>query len=264
MRDAVHELRHASRAWLAPRWRSSSPATRAADGCCACCAATTTRSVGERPARRARHVGPGQSAARGSDRRHRAVGVGARTARRRRQHAVTMLLVAGWFQFWALVLTAAAASARRRRDRASRSRRRDPSARRRRGARGVTVTRRDARPPTVIGKLVADAMWLLPRRRKMTRDEMRAAGVDEQARLSRCSAGPRIGPDRRGLHRLVDRRRGRSLDRAARRARRTSISVSSSSRTSPAPSPRGCRSCRAGWAQWRSRCPRCSTISASR
>ena len=42
----------------------------------------------------------------------------------------------------------------------------------------VTLVRRP-----VVSKLVADAMWLLPHRRKMTRDEMRAAGVGEQARL---------------------------------------------------------------------------------
>jgi uncharacterized protein (TIRG00374 family) len=100
-----------------------------------------------------------------------------------RQRAITMLLVAGWFQFWALVLTAATASAVV--DAVGHP---DPDDANRLlivaavlvviTAIVVTLVRRP-----VVSKLVADAMWLLPRRRKTTRAEMRAAGVGEHARL---------------------------------------------------------------------------------
>jgi uncharacterized protein (TIRG00374 family) len=100
-----------------------------------------------------------------------------------RQRAITMLLVAGWFQFWALVLTAATAAAVF--DAVGHP---DPDDANRLLivaavliAITVIVVTLVRRP--VISKLVADAMWLLPRRRKMTRAEMRAAGVGEQARL---------------------------------------------------------------------------------
>jgi len=99
--------------------------------------------------------------------------------------------VAGWCQFWALVLTAAVASAVV--DAVGHP---DPDDANRLlvvaavlvvvTAIVVTLVRRP-----VISKLVADAMWLLPRRRKMTRDEMRAAGIGEQARLIALFGRPR-------------------------------------------------------------------------
>ncbi len=100
-----------------------------------------------------------------------------------RQGAVTMLLVAGWCQFWALALTAAVASGVV--DLVGHP---DPDDATRLlviaavliGLTAIVVTL--VRRP-VIGKLVADAMWLLPRRRTTTRAEMRAAGIGEQARL---------------------------------------------------------------------------------
>ena len=100
-----------------------------------------------------------------------------------RQRAVTMLLVAGWFQFWALVITAAVASAVV--DAVGHP---DPDDATRLLVVAAVLTvvtlivvSLERRP--VIGKLVADAMWLLPHRRKRTRDELRAAGIGEQARL---------------------------------------------------------------------------------
>ena len=100
-----------------------------------------------------------------------------------RQHALTMLLVAGWFQFWALVVTAAAASAFV--DAVGHP---DPVDATRLVVIAavltvvvlivVSVVRRP-----VTGKLVADAIWRLPHHRKMTREELRAAGADEHARL---------------------------------------------------------------------------------
>jgi hypothetical protein len=94
-----------------------------------------------------------------------------------------MLFVAGWCQFWALVLTAAVASGVV--DAVGHP---DPDDANRLLVVAavlvvvtlivVTLVRRP-----VISKLLADAMWLIPHRRKMTRDEMRAAGIGEQARL---------------------------------------------------------------------------------
>jgi uncharacterized membrane protein YbhN (UPF0104 family) len=107
-----------------------------------------------------------------------------------RQRAITMLLVAGWCQFWALVITAAVASVVV--DAVGHP---DPDdATRLLVVAGVLtaisliVVALVRRP--VIGKLVADAMWLLPHRRKRTRNEHRAAGIDEQARLI-ALLGPR-------------------------------------------------------------------------
>ncbi len=112
-----------------------------------------------------------------------------------RQHAVTMLLVAGWFQFWALVLTTAVAAA---------------------VVVGVGLPNPDdatgllvvaaaltvltgivvlvARRP-VVGKLAADAVRWLPRHRRKTRAELRAAGLDEHARLLELLGRPvhRVG-----------------------------------------------------------------------
>jgi uncharacterized protein (TIRG00374 family) len=100
-----------------------------------------------------------------------------------RQRAITMLLVAGWCQFWALVLTAAVAAAV-----VNVVGHPDPDDANRLlviaavlVAVTVTVITLVRRP--VIGRLVADAVWLIPHRRKMTREELRAAGSGEQARL---------------------------------------------------------------------------------
>jgi Mg2+-importing ATPase len=108
----------------------------------------------------------------------------------RRQHALTMLLVAGWFQFWALVLTAAAASAL-----VDAIGHPDPDDATRLVVIAavltfvaVTVVSLARRPLTA--KLVAEAIWRLPHHRKMTRDELHAAGADEQARLVRLLGRP--------------------------------------------------------------------------
>lgn len=112
-----------------------------------------------------------------------------------RQQALTMLLVAGWFEFWALVFTAAAAAALV--DAVGHP---DPDDATRLvviavvltfiAVTVVSVTRRP-----ITGKLAAEAIWRLPHRRKMTREEMREAGIDEHARLVRLLGGPtrRIG-----------------------------------------------------------------------
>lgn len=100
-----------------------------------------------------------------------------------RQHAVTMLLLAGWFQLWALVLTAAVASAV-----VVGVGHPEPD-----DATGLLVVAAVltvltvivvslARRP-IVGKLAADVVRWLPRHRKKTRAELRAAGIDEHARL---------------------------------------------------------------------------------
>jgi uncharacterized protein (TIRG00374 family) len=100
-----------------------------------------------------------------------------------RRHALTMLLVAGWFEFWALVFTAAAAAVLV--DLVDHP---DPDDATRLVIAAavltvvaVTVVSVTRRPIT--GKLVAEAMWRLPHRRKTTREEMRAAGITEHARI---------------------------------------------------------------------------------
>jgi len=100
-----------------------------------------------------------------------------------RQHALTMLFVAGWFQFWALVLTAAVAAAL-----VGSVADPDPVDATRLvvaaavlavvAAAVVSIARRP-----VTGRLVADAIWWLPHHRRMTRDEVRAAGADAHHRL---------------------------------------------------------------------------------
>jgi uncharacterized protein (TIRG00374 family) len=107
-----------------------------------------------------------------------------------RQHALTMLLVTGWFEFWALVFTAAAAAALV--DAVGHP---DPHDATRLVVLAVvltfiavTVVSVTRRPIT--GKLAAEAIWRLPHRRKMTREEMREAGIDEHARLVRLLGGP--------------------------------------------------------------------------
>jgi len=100
-----------------------------------------------------------------------------------RQHAVTMLLLAGWLQFWALVITAAVTSAV-----VGTVERLDPDDAIRLlvvasvlAAITATVVALVRRP--FVGKLAADAVRWLPRHRKKTRSELRAAGIDEHARL---------------------------------------------------------------------------------
>jgi uncharacterized membrane protein YbhN (UPF0104 family) len=112
-----------------------------------------------------------------------------------RQHALTMLLLTGWFQFWALVLTAALAAAL-----VGAAGHTNPVDGTRLviaaavlSAVAVTVASLARRPIT--GKLVADAIWWLPHHRKMTRDELRAAGADAHHRLVSLLGKPirRIG-----------------------------------------------------------------------
>jgi uncharacterized protein (TIRG00374 family) len=191
IRDAVHELRHASPVWLVPalaleivayaaagwllvllrgenvalRWRTTARVALVMWGLGSLLPAAPTEGIA---------LSVSELGRRGVT----------------RQRAVTMLLVAGWFQFWALVLTAAAASVVF--DLVGHP---DPDDATRLlviaavlvviTAIVVTLVRRP-----VISKLVADAMWLLPRRRKTTRAEMRAAGVGEQARLIALLGGP--------------------------------------------------------------------------
>jgi uncharacterized protein (TIRG00374 family) len=107
-----------------------------------------------------------------------------------RQHALTMLLVTGWFQFWALVVTAAGAAVVV--DAVGHP---DPDDATRLVViaavltlLAVTVVSVTRRPIT--GKLVAEVIWWLPRHRRMTRAELRAAGVDEHARIVRLLGGP--------------------------------------------------------------------------
>jgi hypothetical protein len=100
-----------------------------------------------------------------------------------RQHGLTMLLVAGWLQFWALVITAAAAAgivaAVGPPDRNDVTRLAVIAAVL--AVVAIIVNAATRRPIT--GKLVADIIWRLPHQRKRTRAELRAAGVNEQARL---------------------------------------------------------------------------------
>jgi uncharacterized protein (TIRG00374 family) len=94
-----------------------------------------------------------------------------------------MLLVAGWFQFWALVLTAAMASAAV--DAVGHP---DPDDATRLlvvaavlSALLLIVVALARRP--IVGRLAADAIRWMPRHRKKTRAELRAVGLDEHARL---------------------------------------------------------------------------------
>ena len=180
-----------------------------------------------------------------------------------RQRAITMLLVAGWCQFWALVLTAATASAVV--DAVGHP---DPDDANRLlvGAAVLVVVTvivvMLVRQP-VISKLVADAMWLLPHRRKMTRDEMRAAGIGEQARLIALFGRPahRVAIAAASTGWWIADAGGLWIALHAAHAYVDFGLVSLP--TWPVPSRPGCRSCPVGWARWRSRFPRCFTISVS-
>jgi uncharacterized membrane protein YbhN (UPF0104 family) len=112
-----------------------------------------------------------------------------------RGEAISMFVIAGWIQFWALALAAAAAAAlvsvaghvdATDGDRLTIA-----------AAVLVAVTLAAvalARRPAM-GGLVATATWWLPRHRGMTRAELRDAGIDAHARLSQLLGGParRVG-----------------------------------------------------------------------
>jgi Mg2+-importing ATPase len=184
MRDAAHQLRHASRVWLVPAL-ALEIASYAIAGWLLRLLRGNHDSLSWVTAARVALVmwGLGSllpaSPAEGialsvSELGRRGVG---------RQHALTMLLLAGWFQFWALVLTAAVASAVV--DAVGTP---DPDDATRLLVIAavltiLTVTAVSLARRPIIGKLVADAIWWLPRHRKMTRDEFRAAGVVEHARV---------------------------------------------------------------------------------
>ena len=108
-----------------------------------------------------------------------------------RQHALTMLLVAGWFQFWALAITGAVASALvdivGHPDRDDATRLFVIAA----GLTLITLTVVSLARRPITGKLAADVIWRLPHHRKMTRDEFRAAGIHEHARLIGLLGRPR-------------------------------------------------------------------------
>jgi len=112
-----------------------------------------------------------------------------------RTQSITMFVVAGWFQFWALVLAAAAAaavvSAVGHVNQAEGSRLAIAAVVL--VAATLTVMWLARRPVT--GGLVLTATWWLPRHRGMTRAELRSAGVDAHARLSQLLGGPghRVG-----------------------------------------------------------------------
>jgi uncharacterized protein (TIRG00374 family) len=107
-----------------------------------------------------------------------------------RQHALTMLLVTGWFEFWALVFTAAAAAALV--DAVGHP---DPDDAMRLvvlavGLMFIAVTVISIARRPITGKLAAEAIWRLPHRRTLTREQMREVGVDEHARIVRLLGGP--------------------------------------------------------------------------
>lgn len=184
MRDALHELRHASRVWLVPAL-ALELASYAIAGWLLFLLRGENDSLGWATTARVALVmwglgsllpaAPAEGIALSvSELGRRGVG---------RQHAVSMLLVAGWFQFWALVLTAAVASGV-----VDAIGHPDPDDATRLLVIAAVLTAVTvivvtlARRP-VVGKLAADAVRWLPRHRKKTRAELRAAGLDEHARL---------------------------------------------------------------------------------
>ncbi len=102
-----------------------------------------------------------------------------------RGESITMFVVAGWFQFWALALTAAAAAAV-----VSIVGHTDAADGDRLAVAAVVLVAVTlaviglARRP-VTGGYIWAATWWLPRHRGMTRAELHAAGIDAHARLSR-------------------------------------------------------------------------------
>ena len=191
MRDAVHQLRHASLDWL--------PLALALEACSYAVAGILLRIFrGEhdsiRWATTARvalvmwglgsllPASPAEGMAMSvSELRRRGVS---------RQHSLTMLLLTGWFEFWALVLTAAVASAL-----VGLVGRTDPVDASRLivtagvlAAIAVTVVSIARRPIT--GRLVAESTWWLPSHRTMTRAQLAAAGVEAHARLVQLVGRP--------------------------------------------------------------------------
>ena len=195
MSDAVHQLRHASRIWLVPAVLLEAVGYAIA-GSLLLQLRGDDASLGWVTAARVAlvmwglgslmPVAPAEGIALSvSELERRGVG---------RQPAVTMLLVAGWFQFWALVLTAAAASA------VVRIGHPEPDDATRliviaAVLTGVTLIVVSLARRPVAGKLAAEALRWLPRHRRKTRAELRAAGLDEHARLIELLGRPvhRVG-----------------------------------------------------------------------
>lgn len=191
MRDAVHQLRHASRGWLVPALAlegSSYALTgwilRALRGNNDALGWPTTVRVGLvvwglgslLPASPAEGIAMAVS-----EFRRRGVG---------RQHALTMLFVTWWFQFWALVLTAAVSAAV-----VGAVDHIDPDDATHLvvaavALASITLTAVSVARRPATGRLVAEAIWWLPHRHKMTRDELRSTGVDAHARLVRLIGRP--------------------------------------------------------------------------
>jgi uncharacterized protein (TIRG00374 family) len=184
LRDAVHQLRHASRIWLVPALALEA-SSYALIGWTLRMLRGDKTTLGWPATVRVALVmwglgsllpaSPAEGIAMSvSELRRRGIG---------RQHALAMLLVTGWMQFWALVLTAAAAAVL-----VDAIGHPDPVDATRLvviasvlivlAAVVVTVVRRP-----ITAKLVTDAIWWFPHRRRMTRDELRAAGADAQARV---------------------------------------------------------------------------------
>jgi uncharacterized protein (TIRG00374 family) len=184
MRDAVHELRHASRSWLV-LVLVLEMASYAIAGWLLTLLRGDDVSLGWMTTARVALVMWGLGSllpvapAEG-------IALSASELERRgisRQHAVTMLLLAGWLQLWALVITAAVTSAV-----VATVAHPDPND----AVRLLVVASALAAITAVVvalvrrpfvGKLAADAVRWLPRHRKKTRAELRAAGIDEHARL---------------------------------------------------------------------------------
>jgi uncharacterized protein (TIRG00374 family) len=191
LHDAAHQLRHASRPWLLPAL-ALEMGTYALTGVMLRMLRGDNRTLGWPTTTRVGLVvwGLGSllpaSPAEGitmavAELRRRSVG---------RQHALTILFVAWWFQFWALVFTAAASAAL-----VAVAAHTDPDDATRLFVAAAILTAialvavSVARRPFV-GKLVADTIWRLPHRQKMTRDELRATGADAHARLVRLVGSP--------------------------------------------------------------------------
>lgn len=98
---------------------------------------------------------------------------------------VTMFVVAGWFQFWALALAAAAAAAAVSLVGHVRPADGDRLAIAAVVLIGVTALAIELARRPVTGGFIWAATWWLPRHRGMTRAELRAAGIDAHARLGR-------------------------------------------------------------------------------
>jgi uncharacterized protein (TIRG00374 family) len=184
MRDALHELRHASRYWLLPAL-AVEMASYAIVGWLLILLRGDNDNIGWTTTARVGlvmwglgsllPVAPAEGIALSvSELGRRGVA---------RPHALSMLLLAGWFQFWALAITAAGGAILV--DLVAHPEPDDAASLLVFAAVltviTVTVVTLVRRP--VVAKLAADAMRWLPRHRKKTRAELRAAGLDEHARL---------------------------------------------------------------------------------